>query len=145
MKLLKLLNENISILEAVELIKSNEEQGYIFIPVKNEHDCLFELGGRNYEGNIEFKVCIPKYNNCLPYQAYYVRHGEEKSNGFSVQHYSIGCNMSFRVHSMDGFNFDNEDEFINYISNTDFINNSPKKTTEHVSSGITYPVGIWTK
>ena len=80
MELKKLLSDAVSIESAITKIRNNENQGYIWIPVKGKGGCYFELGGRNYKGTLEFKAYIPRIEN-----GKYIQHG----NGWICSEYSI--------------------------------------------------------
>ncbi len=56
------LQNTITPLEAVEKVKQNTHYQYKWFVVKGKNDCIFELGGRNYQNNLELKAYIPKFD-----------------------------------------------------------------------------------
>lgn len=54
---------SLSIDKAIEEIKLNTKCGYIWLAVKGKKGCIFELGGRNYENELQLKAYIPKFEN----------------------------------------------------------------------------------
>ena len=109
MELKKLLSDAVSIESAITKIRNNENQGYIWIPVKGKGGCYFELGGRNYKGTLEFKAYIPRIEN-----GKYIQHG----NGWICSEYSIDeFFLEFpnkRVCLPKGF------DFLDFIKTTNF-------------------------
>jgi hypothetical protein len=103
---------------ALDQIKSNKSNSYIWCAIENSKGCPFELGGRNKEG-LEIKAYIPNFD-------------EDKNivvhnNNFIDSNYSIeigGIRYSNR-----NCNFRKEvsnEQLIKYLNKTDFRITSPK-------------------
>jgi len=109
MELTKLLNESLTIQEAITLLSNNKSISCKWMPVINEKGCLFELGSRiDEELNIlKWYASIPHYNEQgIP--CTYV-------NGFVKTDKMIST--AYLPHNIEIPNFD---EFVDKITNTNF-------------------------
>jgi hypothetical protein len=115
MELEKLLREAVSIDSALEQIKNNTKMSYIWIPVKGKENCHFELGGTNFEGKLELKAYITRFEN-----GKYVKY----SNGFICSEYSVDEYFiefsEMRVKTYSNFNL------LEFLRNTNFKTYYPK-------------------
>jgi hypothetical protein len=70
------LKDAITIDKAVELISQNNTQSFVWHPVRGVNGCVFEMGGRSYQGNTEIKVYVPEYegNKILVHENGHVKH-----------------------------------------------------------------------
>lgn len=57
----KEIQNAITPLEAIEKVKANTNYQYKWFAVKGKNDCIFEIGGRNYNGFLELKAYIPYF------------------------------------------------------------------------------------
>lgn len=96
----------LTVKDALNKIKMNRSQSFIWFPVKNKTGAIFELGGTHES----LKMYIPHYENGLPMKYQF--------NEMVHQNYAISCGNTWEQPN-DGINLD-EPKFIKYATNKDF-------------------------
>jgi hypothetical protein len=92
-------------LDAVEKIKMNDGQSFIWSPVVGKNDCLFEIGGTNHKGHLVLKAYIPNYDEKSGEALFY-------PNDFMSTNFAITTGSG--LHKNDGVIVDYE-KFISII------------------------------
>lgn len=110
----RMINEAISLEEAVQKVKANEERAYKWFAVKNSQGSYFELGG-NKEN---LKAYIPEYENKK-----IVVH----SNGFVRSNYSVQIgSLQYPKENIYDENFlPTEEKLLQFLDSKDFETYSP--------------------
>jgi hypothetical protein len=91
------LKKTVSFDYALDKIKANNSHTFKWYAVKNHTGSLIELGGSNYNGNLQLKADIPLRTPAGRIQIY-------KLNGFVMYRTSFGHNVN--LHPSDGTNMD---------------------------------------
>jgi hypothetical protein len=118
----ELINNALTINDALLKIKSNIDFAYIWIPVKTKCGCYIELGGKSKNNKLELKADIPNYTKAgIP-----VKH----TNGFVNSNYAIYYNgienysiIEFPIKNKPIKLFKDYKDFIKWCDERDFINN----------------------
>ena len=107
---------------AMEKIKQNNSNSYIWYAVENSKGCPFELGGRNKDG-LEIKAYIPKFDK----QGNMIVH----NNTFINSDYSIEIEgVRYSNRNCNFRNVVTNEQLIKYLNKTDF-RTTPPKIIEH--------------
>lgn len=119
----KFITNCITLEKAVTLIKCNQDHSFIWFNVKNKKGCIFELGGRNLNGNLQLKAYIPKFE-----KGNYLVH----LNGFVDHYYSIDNNgeLAFGSYYVNPEKSMTTEDFLKFLNRKDFRKYTPKIKTE---------------
>ena len=113
----------------IDKIKNNNTQGYKWYAVRNKKRFLIEVGGRNYKDKLGIKVYIPKFE-----KGKYLVH----QNGYTNSTYALTNTGLIEYPTFSSVHFLKNDEFLQFIDNTDFKTYSPKIEEKEIKVIETY-------